>query len=306
MKLHKLFVLLISLISLPDLVSSEESIFEIELRKYVWIPGEPMLARIQANGTETVRSAKIYLDNVHCDDKTGPIADSTPPPPLGGTIGQDSKLELPHVLEMEVNISRWCNLEVSSANLFGKHTVCYGVIESQQLSCGEFEIVKPSGTDLLVFEKFPSSLRDVISDGKSKLQTEILQNYPTSTYAAHILWFQGHAWYEQMKEIGAEKDFKFDEIQKKAYERSPKALDSARENLRKVIRPWGQLYRNFPDFIYRDELLYGLSRAYFQIGAPEKSVPFLKELKQKYPNGRQAKKAEGHMQLLKSQSIWKD
>ena len=59
----------------------------------------------------------------------------------------------------------------------------------------------------------------------------------------------------QMKEIGPENDLQFDELQKKAYERSPKALDSAKENVRKVIRPWEQLFRNFPDFIYRDEVL---------------------------------------------------
>jgi tetratricopeptide (TPR) repeat protein len=197
-------------------------------------------------------------------------------------------------------------MDSSIANRIGKHTICYGVTPADA-GCSEFEIVKPAGVDALIYEKLPTHLRDVSSDRAGDVAWELLEKYRTSTYTSYILWGQGHAYYDQMTEVGAEKDFQAEKINNEAYAHAvgPSSREGWKVNINRVIEPWDEVYRNFPDFIFRAELLYGLSRAYLQLGQPQKAVPLLKELLERFPSTEHGKKGIAYKQVLQQHGIWK-
>ncbi len=195
-------------------------------------------------------------------------------------------------------------MEISDPHLIGHHTVCYDQFQGEK-ACTQFEITEPQGVDMMVYSKFSKTLRDVLSDVNYENElTEILQKYPTSTYSAYLLWKLGHADYDPMREIGAERDFQIAEDYKKR--NSEQMFRSYRKHLQGIIDPWEQLYRNFPEFICRPELLYALSRVYFQAGEQAKAAPLLKELEERHKSTEYANKAKDHVKVLKEYGLWRD
>jgi hypothetical protein len=171
-----------------------------------------------------------------------------------------------------------------------------GEIKSEEVP---IEITEPMGLDRDAFEAF---------HGQPLLHPqELLRQYPTSAYTAWELWLQGLTWYDSegtMPEIGAEKDFNAYKIQKEVYCDSPGSFRSWLGQVNSITDPWEKLYRDFPDFSYRPELLYGLARCYMHLGEQQKAVPLLQELLSKFPDSEPGKKAVAYKDVLKARGLW--
>jgi hypothetical protein len=135
---------------------------------------------------------------------------------------------------------------------------------------------------------------------------EIVEKYPKSSYAAWLFWISGKSFFSEMKPLGADKDFTF----KSTVEEQEKEVPGSIEHYKKISDPimkyWTQLYRDFPNFVYRDQLLFGLARTYFMVGEPQSAIPLIKELQQRFPESEMAKESIAYRDILIAKKIWKD
>jgi hypothetical protein len=174
-----------------------------------YLPGEPiyLALTIENNSGRSLAypglAGKFYLDAVDapCLARDVPIATPPAAPPPGGTASQgEAKLEPSGTIHSElINIASWCNMTVGDRGLLGEHTVRFRP-HSNSLSPPEitatFRIITAQGTDRDVYKKLPPSLRDIISD-RSLVKVNLLREYPTTTYAAYVI-------YDQMKRFTAQ------------------------------------------------------------------------------------------------------
>ena len=159
-------------------------------------------------------------------------------------------------------------------------------------------INEPAGLDRDAFQAFHGQ---PLSHPK-----ELLKRYPTSNYAALVLWGQGLTWYSggAMPEIGASRDFEARKIQEEVYRESPGSFRSWIGQVNSIVVPWEKLFREFPDFNSRPQLLFGLSRCYMHLGEQQKAVPLLQELLSKFPDSEPGKKAVAYRDVLKAHELW--
>ncbi len=134
----------------------------------------------------------------------------------------------------------------------------------------------------------------------------VLKEHPKSIYMAYALWRQGLSGSGSWKEIGPEREFGYNQSQQEFLISDPGALESWQKSIRDVIEPWEELNQNFTDFVYRDQLLFELSRAYIRIGQSQKAIALLKELLQRHPRSEHAGKAEEYKQFLHAKNVWKE
>jgi len=309
-----LFFFVCALAVVPVSVFSGDAYWDATLviPKTSWLPGEPISVVVKVVNTSNRESkfswGSFFLDNNEkpCVDRNAGVVDGPEIPP-GGTAEEIVVLDKPGTIHTnEVNIGRACNMEISNRKMIGIHEVCYAEPQSGQKACAEFEIIEPKGLDLEIYLKFPGDLRDVLSDATPQLRNELLENYRTSNYAAHLLWAQGHAWYDQVPASEPEEDLLNDPKMVELLKNSIGPLRGLRENLNKVIEPWEELRRNFPDFVYRPDLLYGLTRVYCRLNESPKAVPLLKELLERHPQSEPAKKGKAYKDVLLTHNVWKE
>lgn len=181
-----------------------------------------------------------------------------------------------------------------------------GDITSNQI---QVEVLSPEGEDLETLLDLGPSASDASLQGYAMFLNgwaeKILETHPKSIYAAHVLWRKGLGRYEGVKEFGVQNDISAQVLNAKACGGDLRCIDSLNTTAQAVIAYWEQLYKDFPNFVYRDQLLFGLSRAHIVLGQHEKAVPFLTELMQRYANTESGKKALPYKQALQSQNIWK-
>ncbi len=155
-----------------------------------WLPGEPVTADLTLVNVAAeplqLHSGALHLDGAQepCRDRAMGTVDT---PPRGEGTGEPHRHPPGTEMEIELRISRICNLEMGRVDeLYGPHTVCYQQSNSAAETCAEFEIVRPMGDDAEVVKLFPPRLRDVVTDS-SYVPPDLLDTYPTSRYAGYVL-----------------------------------------------------------------------------------------------------------------------
>jgi len=159
---------------------------------------EPVWARLHLENVsdqplpEVKIWGRFYLDSRQrpCRSDMAPPHESVPP----GRAGNAEATPLPFEprspgweRSVMVNLGDVCNLIRRGEAVVGHHTVCYRDDASAGLVtrsvCASFEIVLPEGADKRAYEAF-----DHDPLGNSERWGELLRRFPTSTYAAYVVW----------------------------------------------------------------------------------------------------------------------
>ncbi len=135
---------------------------------------------------------------------------------------------------------------------------------------------------------------------------EIVGKYPKSSYAAWLLWVSGKSSFPEIKHESADKDFTFKLRVEEQEKEVPGSIQHYKKITDSIVKYWGQLYGDFPEFVYRDKLLLGLAQTYFVIGEPELSISLIKELQQRFPESEAAKESIAYRNVLVTKKIWED
>lgn len=175
-----------------------------------------------------------------------------------------------------------------------------------------FHIDRPQGVDAQVFLKYrvPRTFSNGVWSGRCNemaVTERALDEFPTSTYVAYALWNQARPGYIagiDPPDYPVEKEFMAMEQERASGTSTRDAFDRFWTAERRLLAPLERLYRDFPDFTYRAEVLYTLVRTYFRLSEPDKAVPILKELFEKHPSSDAAVKAQAYKQVLQEHDIW--
>lgn len=173
-----------------------------------------------------------------------------------------------------------------------------GEVKSEEM---RIRVLQPVGYELKAHE----AREALLFRGNQASQDDWMRFYgqfPTSIYTAYCLWSDGTTWTKP--EMGAEKDFHWNEELRMSLSRCPSCLQTERKVLLGIIQPWERLYRDFPNFPLRARLLYGLSRCYFHIAEPQRAAPLLNELLTKFRDDEYGKKAVAYKELLELHGLW--
>jgi hypothetical protein len=137
---------------------------------------------------------------------------------------------------------------------------------------------------------------------------QILKDYPKSTYAAWVRWRWGKGVYDdsslQMKSLSVNEEFVYNNYLKRMESGELGSTSSFRPMFLAIIEAWEPLYKNFPKFIHRPEVLKGLAQAYIRIGEHKKAVPLISELLEKFVQTEPGKRAAKYKDLLIKNKFW--
>ena len=159
---------------------------------------EPIWARVTLTNVSTGELPRaefwghFYLDNQEqpCRSDLAPVSQMLPSPPTTPTLASPVPRQLEQAgweQSMEVNLGDLCNLVRRGEAVIGGHTVCYRDDASPGMlspsACVSFVIEAPQGIDKEAYEAFG---HDPLGD--SERYGELLRRFPTSTYAAYVVW----------------------------------------------------------------------------------------------------------------------
>ncbi len=135
---------------------------------------------------------------------------------------------------------------------------------------------------------------------------EVIKLYPNSDYAATALWEKGYAEFHDtdMESSTPRRDFNLGSRDRAEYAGCPVCECAKGKPLCLTIPYWERLYREYPHFQNRLQLLLSMSRVYFLTGTPEKAVPLLQELLSKFPESIPGKQAVAYKDVLKAHGLW--
>ena len=159
---------------------------------------EPVWARLHLENVsdqplpEVKIWGRFYLDSRQrpCRSDMAPPNESVPPGRDGNADATPVPFEPRYPgwgRSIVVNLGDVCNLIRRGEAAVGHHTVCYRDDASVGLitrsACASFDIVMPVGVDKEAYEAF-----DHNPLGNSERWGELLRRFPTSTYAAYVVW----------------------------------------------------------------------------------------------------------------------
>ena len=160
---------------------------KVEVLNKKIIIGEPIYIKLTKYATPY--AGDIYLDGKKCDDpyikgieEKSSIFSSKYH--LFNKINDSKKMKVEEeVKEQSFNILNNCDLMMKDMEE-REYEVCY---KDEWISaCDRFSIEYPKGKDLEVFEKMGKEARDFTFPESRITTNEILENYPTSTYAGWV------------------------------------------------------------------------------------------------------------------------
>jgi hypothetical protein len=172
----------------------------------------------------------------------------------------------------------------------------------------EINVAFPQGFDQPAWLNLatPTTSLESIASFLRKNGAEIVQKYPKSSYAAWLLWITGNSAFAEIGHESADKDFTFNFRVHKQELEVPGSIQHYKRITDRVIKYWGQLHNDFPNFVYRDRVLLGLAQTYFLVGEPELAITLIKELQQRFPDSEVTKESLAYRNVLIANKIWKD
>ncbi len=163
-----------------------------------FIAGEPIWAALSVENKSGQAlpavgwGGEFYLDGrgKPCRSIFGMFVDGPPPDPNGGPppIPAPPVLEDPDTVHrVNVNLSDQCRSLSDGKGIVGVHTVCYRDDRSQNLgsnmACDSFVVTMPTGIEIEAYDAFGPT---VVEDPRNR--GDLLRRFPTSTYAAYVIW----------------------------------------------------------------------------------------------------------------------
>ena len=189
--------MLLSVTIVAPLAKAQEPAWRLSLEvpsgQYILM--EPIWAHVSVTNvsSENVRRTglfgRFYLDGseVPCRSAKAPTFYTTIPSGDTSTPKTESLVGPGFVIAAWVDLAEECNLAAPEKAVPGHHIVCYrddatvGLITRS--ACASFDIVLPTGVDKQAYEAFN---HDPL--GNHDRLGELLRRFPTSTYAAYVVW----------------------------------------------------------------------------------------------------------------------
>ncbi|GEM_PF-6177800 len=199
MRVHRLcvFVALLSAAIVASVGSARDPVWSLSLdmpsERYILM--EPVWVRVALTNVSKERvhreglNGRFFLDGLEkpCRFVHDPVVLTTIPSGDPPAEKRESLVGLGFTDVAWVDLGEECNLALPEMVAPGYHTVCYrddatvGLIARS--ACASFEIVAPEGIDREAYEAFGHDpLRNTERHG------ELLRRFPTSTYAAYVVW----------------------------------------------------------------------------------------------------------------------
>ena len=212
-----------------------------------------------------------------------------------------------HVTTWTIDIANYCGLADGNASFYGGHALHYRYPEHLGNNIAEsntqFTIKNPVGSDKEAYDYFK---------GKPLSKpAELLQKFPTSTYAAYAMFGNpGSPRVAMTPEDFLENvhkpkflngAFKTDDNRKIIKNEKGENIWLTAEDIQRGIIEKGELIlRHHPDFVYRDELRFRMAQAHIALYEEKKAVKLFEEIACDAMNEADRLKAKRYVELLVS------
>jgi hypothetical protein len=175
------------------------------------------------------------------------------------------------------------------------------------------KVKNPEGIDQNVILNLGLSPQDASSPERlswflKERGTQILEDYPKSTYAGWIQWTIGNATFNHYggNETSVKEDIDYPNFIREIDKIEPiVGARDYREKMQRVIDEWEPLYRDFPNFSKRSFVMLGLAQVYIRQGEYQKAKQMIDVLLKEDSKSPENNKALAYKEALQAKGLWK-
>ena len=320
MKKYLILIMMFVGLFFPQMAQDQQSGWSVRLKlpQSEYLPGEPIVGlyiEMENMGPKPSPfpgfKGNLFLDasKEPCKFK-GLYVDTIPADKSAVVPKKEEKLEevgTIHMTTWTIDIANYCGLSDGKESFYGVHTLHYRFPEHLGTSVEEstirFTIQYPAGTNKEAYEYFKGN--------PLSKPVELLQKFPTSTYAAYAMFGNpGSPRVAMTPEDFLEKvhkpkflngAFKTDDNRNiLKNEKGENIWLTAEDIQRGIIEKGDLIFKHHPDFVYRDELRFRMAQAYIALYEEKKAVKLFEEIACDAVNESDRQKAKRYMELLVS------